>query len=183
MALLDRLKGRVETDLTDLELETMIDETMAEIEARFGVIAAITILMGGNRKFLVVHRPINEALTITVVEVSVAFAGGAANETTLAADDYRIHDGGRSLERLIDGTNGATSWAPVVKLTYTPASDQARRDEVVIRVVMADVARGTGGGLASERKGDWAVTYRDSAISEREALIASLAPRGRMMMA
>ncbi len=183
MALLNRLKGRVETDLTDLELETMIDETVAEIEARFGIVGSITILLDGRRKFMVVHRPINEGLTVTVVEISVAFAGGSANETTLSADDYRIRDGGRTIERLLDGTNGATSWAPVVQLTYTPTSDQPQRDEVVIRVVMADIGRSTGGGLASERKGDWAVTYRDSAISEREALIASLAPRGRMMMA
>ncbi len=179
MALLNRLKGRVETDLTDLELQTMIDETMAEIEARFGVIGEITILLDGRRKFLVVHRPINDGLTVTVVEISVAFAGGVANETTLSADDYRIRDGGRTIERLLDGTNGATSWAPVVRLTYTPTSDQPQRDETVIRIVQIDIA---ARGVSAEKAGDYSATYHD-ATKERERLINRLAPLSRMMMA
>ncbi len=179
MSLLNRLKGRVETDLTDLELEAMIDETVAEIEARFGANAAITELMEGRRKFLSVHRLINEALTITVVEIDPANTGAAANETTLAADDYRIRHGGRIVERLVDGTNGRLEWAQLVRLTYTPASDQPQRDETVIRVVQIDIeAR----GVSAEKTGDFSASYLD-ATKERERLINRLAPRGRMVMA
>ncbi len=179
MSVLYRLKERVETDLKDEELQAMIDETLAEIEARFGVNASIIELMEGRRSFLSLHRLIDETKSITITEISVEFAGGAANETTLAADDYRVRHGGRIVERLVDGTNFASDWAPLVRLTYTPISDQIQRDEVVIRVVQVDLNER---GLAAQKAGDYAATYRD-ATAERERLIDRLAPKGRMMMA
>ncbi len=179
MSVLYRLKERVETDLKDEELQAMIDETLAEIEARFGVNASISELVEGRRSFLSLHRLIDETKSITVVEIQPANTGDAGNETTLAADDYRIRHGGRIVERLIDGTNGANDWAPLVRLTYTPISDQMHRDEVVIRVVQVDLNER---GLAAQKAGDYAATYRD-ATAERERLIDRLAPKGRMVMA
>ena len=179
MALLDRLKGRVETDLSDLELQAMIDETVAEIEARFGANASITETLDGNRIFLSLHRLIDEGQSITVVEIEPANTGASANETTLAADDYRIRHGGRIVERLIDGTNGRDGWAPLVRVTYTPVSDQIQRDEAVIRVVQVDLNER---GLSAEKAGDYNATYRDATV-ERERLINRLAPKGRMVMA
>ena len=87
MALLDRLKGRVETDLSDIELQAMIDETVAEIEARFGVNASIIEIVDGDRIFLSLHRLIDDGQSITVVEITPANTGAVANETTLASND------------------------------------------------------------------------------------------------
>ena len=136
MALLNRLKGRVETDLLDLELETMIDAEVAEIEARFGIIGSITAFEDGRRHFVNLHRRIDETKSVAVVEINPANTGAAANRTTIASDDYRITDGGRTIERLIDGTNGRGLSAPLVEFTYTPVSDQDRRDEIVIKRVL-----------------------------------------------
>lgn len=179
MSLLSRLKDRVETDLPDLELQTMLDEATGEITRRFGAIAAITEHHDGSRRYLNLHRAIDEGEAITVVEIDPANTGAAANETTLAADDYRVIDGGLTVERLIDGTNGRSYWGPLVRLTYTPVSNQPQRDEVAIKVAQVALVER---GLASFRAGDYSETYRD-APKERERLIASLAPLGRGLMA
>ena len=185
MALLDRLKVRVETDLTDLELQAMIDETVGEIEARFGANAEIVETLDGNRSFLSLHRLIDETETIVVVEIEPANTGASANETTLASNDYRIRHGGRIVERLTDGTNGRIDgWAPLVRMTYTPISDQIQRDEVVIKVVHLSL---TYQGLnKQERAGDHSrggSVTADAFTKERDILISGLAPRGRLVMA
>ncbi len=184
MSLLFRLKGRVETDLTDLELQTMIDTEVAEIEDRFGVIASITVLEDGRRHFINVHRRIDTAVTPVIVEIDPANTGAAANRTTIAADDYRITNGGRTIERMIDGTNGRDLWAPLVEFTYTPVSDQDRRDETTIKLVHLSI---TYQGLnKQESVGDHSRMGSVTANAfdkEREILINRLQPRGRLVMA
>ena len=176
---LARVKQRIETDLSDAELQAMIDEVTAEIEARFGLNAQITVHLDGDRdldgdrRFLSLTRPADTALAITVVEID------GTTEATLAADDFRILHGGRTLERLADGTNGRLRWQRLAKVTYTPVSDALERDEVVIQVVQIEVqAR----GLTGERAGDWQASYPDLA-AEREKLLARLEPRRGLQMA
>ncbi len=184
MSVLFRLKGRVETDISDLELQTMIDAEVAEIEARFGVNASITALEEGRRHFVNVHRPIDTAQSVVIVEIDPANTGAAANRTTIAANDYRITNGGRTIERLIDGTNGRAFWAPLVELTYTPKTDADRRDETVIKLVQLSL---TYQGLAKQQSvGDFSFSgsvTADAFDKERESLINRLAPRGRLVMA
>ncbi len=184
MSLLYRLKGRVETDVLDKELEAMIDAEVAEIEARFGVNASVTILEDGRRHFIGLHRPIDETKSIVIVEIEPSNTGAPANRTTMISDDFRITNGGRTIERLIDGTNGRASWAPLVELTYTPTTDADRRDETVIKLVQLSL---TYQGLdKQESVGDHtrggSVTA-DAYDKEREILINRLAPRGRLVMA
>ena len=184
MALLDRLKLRVETDLTDTELESMIDTEVAEIVDRFGAIAEITKLEEGLRHFITLHRRIDEAKTIAIVEIFPSNTGAAGNRTTLASDDYRITNGGRTIERLIDGTNGRRLWSDLVEFTYTPVSDQSRRDEAIIKLVTLSI---TYQGLDKQEKvGDFSrggSVTADAYTKEREALLNSLNPRGRLVMA
>lgn len=184
MALLDRLKGRVETDLLDLELQTMIDAEVAEINDRFGDIVEITITEEGRRHFIGLHRRIDETKTVAIVEIDPANTGAAANRTTMATDDYRITNGGRTIERLIDGTNGQDLWSPLVEFKYTPVSDQDRRDETVIKLVQLSI---TYQGLNKmDSIGDFSrtgVNAADAYDREREALINRLSPRGRLVMA
>lgn len=184
MALLNRLKGRVETDILDVELQDMIDAEVAEINDRFGDIVEITITEDGQRHFIGLHRRIDETQTIVIVEIDPTNTGVAANRTTMAADDFRITNGGRTIERLIDGTNGQDLWAPLVEFKYTPVSDQDRRDETVIKLVQ--LALTYRGLYKQESVGDhsWTgVNAADAYDREREVLINRLAPRGRLVMA
>lgn len=179
MALLDRVKERIETDLSDSELQPMIDEVTAEIESRYGADAAITVHRDGGGRTIRLVRRLDTAEAVTVVEIEPRSEGAAASRTILAADDYRVLHGGLTLERLADGSNGRTRWAPLVEVTYTPVLRARQRDEVVIQVVQLEIA---DRGLASERAGDWQGTMRDTAAA-REKLIASLAPGGGLVMA
>ena len=178
MALLDRVKLRIETDLTDAELQSMIDEIVAEIDARFGVVGAITVFLDGDRaldgdrKFLALNRP-DSGATITITEID------GTDETLLVADDFRILHGGRTLERLIDGTNGRDFWERLVKVVYTPVSDQKERDEVVIQMVQLGIEHR---GLKSEKDGDYSAGFADYP-AEREKIIGRLTPMRGVMMA
>ena len=185
MALLDRVKERIETDLSDGELQAMIDEAVAEIERRFGPNAQITVHLGedrtlaADRRFLTLARPLDTGQAATAVEIEPPGAGDAGARTTLDAADWRVLHGGRTIERLSDGPNGRRFWAPLVELTYTPVSDALQRDEVAIQVAQLEIqAR----GLDSERAGDWQAAYPDLA-QKRETLIAGLAPRRGLGMA
>lgn len=184
MAVLDRLKTRFETDLSDAELQLMIDAETAEIDARFGAIAAITVLEDGARRFIVPARPIDTAQAVTIVEIYPRNTGDSANRTTLAADDYRIADGGHAVERLIDGTNGLGSWSKLVEMTYTPIGNQKQRDEALIKLVTLSL---TWQGLVkSESVGDSNQSGNADPQAyqrEREAIFQGIAPRGRMAMA
>jgi hypothetical protein len=185
MALIDRVKARIETDLDDAEVQAMIDGIVTEIERRYGPNGPITEHRGderellSHRRFIDVVRPIDTGAAIELVEIEPPNTGAAGNETTLAANDYRVLHGGRTVERLVDGTNGRMYWAPLVRITYTPLSDAAQREEAVIRLMQLAI---NDRGLASERAGDWAASYRDGGV-EAEKILASLAPKRGLLMA
>lgn len=185
MALLDRVKARVETDLSDSELQAIIDANVAEIERRFGAIAEFSHIAEGDRdvlgqgRLLTIPRPIDTGQPITVVETACD-----DSETTLDAGDYRVLHGGRSLERLRSGPNARDEWASLVTVTYTPVSDQAERDEVTIALVQLDLSyRGLD---KQESAGDYSragSVTADAYPAEREALLQRLAPRRGLMVA
>lgn len=179
MALLDRVKERIETDLTDAELQSMIDAVTAEIERLYGANEAITVTLPGGGATVSLARPMDTAQAKTVTEIETLAAGGSDSRTELAADDYRILHGGRTLQRLLDGTNGRLQWAPEVEVVYTPVSDAGQREEVTIKLVQLDIEHR---GLASERAGDFQAAYKDF-TSEREKLLATLSPRPGLVLA
>ncbi len=176
---LSRVKERIETDLSDTELQAMIDEVQSEINVKFGVIGSITIFLDGDRdldgdrRFLNLARPRDTGQTITVVEID------GTDETTMAADDFRILHGGRTLERLIDGTNGRNFWERLVKVMYTPVSDVKERDEVIIQLVQLGI---TFRGLSSEKAGDYSASFPDY-LAERDKLLDRLSPNRGVSMA
>lgn len=190
MALLDRVKERTGSDLSDSELQAMIDGIAAEIEARYGALGAVTVEIGSlddpySRKLRTLRllRPVDTGQAVTIVEVDPAHTGDASAEVTLAADDYRVLHGGRTLQRLTGGTNGRSWWAPLVTVTYTPqgnAAAQAARDEAAIRIMQLDLS--WRGGLKSEKAGDYSFTLGGDPVAEREAILAGLAPRQGMVL-
>lgn len=188
MALIDRVKERTGSDLSDAELQAMIDGIALDIAARFGPADAQTIELGDptdpttrQRRTLRMPRPLDAAAAITLVELAPGNSGTAADETTLAADDYGVLHGGRTLQRRTGGTNPATHWAPLVRVTFTPLGEAAARDEVTIKLVQLDLSY--RGGLKSEKAGDYGITLSGTFAADREAILCTLNARQGMVMA
>jgi hypothetical protein len=192
MPLLDRVKERTGSDLSDVELQAMIDGIAAELDARLGPAGELTVQLGDLtdpisrfKRTLRLARPMNQAEDITIVEVDPGNTNGAAALVELEAADFAVLNGGRTLQRLIGGPNGRDYWAPVVRITYTPIGDQAARDEATIKLIALDLSY--RGGLKSERAGDYQFTLSGDPVADREAIIAGLAKSaaigGGMVMA
>lgn len=187
MALLDRVRERTGSDLSDTELTAMITGINAELDARLGPAGAVTQTFGDLESpeddaltTLRLNRPLDVAQPVTVTEERPGNAGTGALVTTLQAGDYRVLHGGRTLQRLTGGPNGRRYWAPFVSVAYTPIGMTAARDEAVIKLIHLDLT--WRGGLKSERAGDYQFTLADNPAAEREAIINQLAqPRGMLM--
>lgn len=186
MSLLERVKARTGSDLSDTELQAMIDAITGEIDARFGPAGPITIEIGDlddpqsrGLRTLRLTRPVNTALTVAIVEIDPGNTGLAADELPLNAGDYRVLHGGRTLQRLTGGPNGRSYWAPLVRVTYTPIGDQTAREEATIKVIMLDLSY--RGGLKSERAGDYQFTLESDVSAEREKILASLGRQAFVM--
>jgi hypothetical protein len=188
MALLDRVKERSGSDLSDQELESIIVAIGAELDARLGPVGPITKELGDpsdphSRFFhsLRVTPPIGPG-DVTIVELDPGNSGDPAAEVTLMAGDYRILHDGRTIQRLTSGPNGRTYWAPMVRITYTPAgASQPARDEALIKIAMIDLSY--RGGLKSERAGDYSFTLSGDPVADREAIFAGLVPASGFLLA
>lgn len=188
MALLDRVKERTGSDLSDAELQAMIDAIAEELDARFGPAGAITVTLGDptdpNSRFhrtLRLLRPIDTAQAITIIELDPSDTGNAADELELSANDYRVILDGRMLQRLNGGTNPRNWWAPMVRVTYTPKGMAAARDEVTIKLIQLDLTY--KGALKSERAGDYSFTLSGDIAADREAILKTLEDRRGMVLA
>src|SRR3546814_11934435 len=95
MALLDRVKERIETDLSDTELQAMIDAVTADIEQLYGVNGQITAHREGDGKFLSLTRPMDGSQAAPVTEISPRGLGTADAMTELTAHGNRNLPGGR----------------------------------------------------------------------------------------
>jgi hypothetical protein len=187
-ALLDRVRLRVPSDLPDGELLAMIDAIAAELDARFGPAGAQTIELGDPTdpasRLLRTHRlmrPADTTQPVAVVEIDPGNTGLAANEVTLAAGDFRLLHGGRTLQRLTGGPNPREFWAPLVRVTYTPQGLAAARGEVTIKLIALDLSY--RGALRSERAGDYQFTLSGDIAADREAILQTLADRRGMVFA
>ncbi|WPZ06582.1 hypothetical protein [Pelagerythrobacter marinus] len=188
MPLLDRVKERTGTDLSDAELQAMIDAIAAELDARLGPTGPLTLELGDptdpqsrNRRTLRLDRPADITQEMTIVEFDPSNSGDASSQVGLTVADYRVLHGGRTLQRMLGGPNGRTFWAPLVRVTYTPIVNQAARDEATIKLIQLDLSY--RGGLKSERAGDYQFTLSGDPQVDRENIFASIEPRGGMVMA
>lgn len=188
MALLDRVKERTGSDLSDSELQAMIDAIGAELDARLGPAGSITVEIGDatdpntmQGRTLRLARPIDVVEPLEVVEIDPGNSGDLGNRLTLAAGDYQVLHGGRTLKRRPTGPNGRTYWAPEVQVTYTPLGAAALRDEATIRLMQLDLSY--RGGLKSERAGDYSFTLSGDPAADREAILRGLQAANPMVLA
>ena len=107
MALIDRVKERTGSDLSDSELQSMIDGIVGEMDARFGPAGPITVDFGDLEdpcsrflRTLRLVRPMDMTAEVTIIETEPGNSGYAADAITLAPDDYRVLHTGRTLLRL-----------------------------------------------------------------------------------
>lgn len=188
MALLDRVRERTGSDLSDTELQAMIDAIAAEMDARFGPTGPITVEFGDldepcgrALRTLRLARPLDVNQPVTIYEDMPGNSGASLSRITMQAADYRVMHGGRTLQRLTGGPNSASLWAPLVTVIYTPIGEAAARDEATIKLLQLDLSY--RGGLKSERAGDYQFTLADNISAEREKIFDSLAQRRGLVMA
>lgn len=165
-SILERLKERWETDKTDHELDTMIDNVNAEIIRLHGLhydaATPLTELFEGGDSNLFPRRPIDSIVSVTETVWDV--------ETVLSTNDYRVWYNGRMLERLNTGTNPRWYWGTPVSLVYLPINDNFQRQEIIIKVCILDLQYNAS---ESTKIGDYAETFKDYQ-KERVSLLRSL---------
>lgn len=165
MALLDRVKERIETDLGDAELSALIAEGRAEIELRYGpdrdTGTPLVLAKSGARKTIDLNRPIDAGETVTITE------GTDTAEVTLTAADYEITNAGRTVERI------GQIWDADMSISYVPVDDQPQRDEATIKLVQLSIAFQ---GVDQQDVGDVSTDHADF-YRERERILAGIAPR------
>lgn len=188
MSLLDRVRLRTGSDMPDVEIAAMIDAITVELDARFGAVGPVTVTIGDlgdpASRFLRSLRlvlPADTAQAISIIERQPGNTGLPSDETELAADDFRVQHGGRTLQRLIGGSNSREYWAPIVEVTYTPQSNFALREEATIKLIQLDLSY--RGGLKSEKAGDYSFTLSGDFATDREAILQTLEDRRGLVMA
>lgn len=181
MAILDRVKQRIETDIADAELQLMIDEANQTIVSRFGPHAnpanPIVELLEGWRKQIVLSRAAD--MISEVREITTEYGWG---ETVyiLTITDYRMRPGGYVLDRLSSGTVPRSEWASQVQVTYIPANDDGdQREEVIIKLVILTVQYEP---LSSKTIGDVQNSNLDYS-AEREKILSALQSRPGLTLA
>lgn len=188
----DDIRGRWETDLEDPALDKLIADAEAEVRRRYGPDRStadppvpVTVTVDGYRSRLDFPRPI-ESLDDVVELAGPGFVSGGS-ETTLAANDYQLENGGQTLRRLGTGDNPAgysasdraPAWGYQVRVSYFPVDDQAQRDAVVIKLVILELEFDP----ATRRSdGDHDQSNRDP-VKVREDILGELAPRPGLLLA
>lgn len=156
------LRAHIETDLTDVALQRLLDAAIADVGPESDVPEYTT---GLGRRYIFLSRPAS-AIVSAVEHVESA-------DLTLAISDYRIL-GGSQIERLTTGTNPAYFWNERVTITYTP-SDLAKRAQALIDLVRLEVERRA---VTSEGIGDYQMSAPEYE-AERTRIVSAF--RGRSM--
>lgn len=177
MALRDRVKERIETDLSVGELDSLIAEAQSAIRDRWGPDRGdepITVSLKGGGRIIDLSRPadVEEDVVVTEYSTYTDFIIGGEG-TVLEVEDYSIRNGGRTLDRV------SCRWGSTVELAYTPVDDQAQRDEVAIKLVKLSIEYAAASKVTV---GDVSTDHVDYE-AEREKLLGSLSPRKGLLLA
>jgi hypothetical protein len=144
-----------------------------DITDRFGPVGEpIEYPARGETRRIDLPRPADVEEDISIVETV------GTTDTTLEPDDFRIWNGGRTIERLRTGTNQRFWFGTTCVITYTPVDDSKQRDEAAIKLAILNLQYS---GLASEQIGDERMTKVDYE-EERNKVLATLQPRGGLFL-
>ncbi len=149
------LKENVETTLGQGAIQRLIDDadqTVVDAYGAHGPAVQIDDLRSRpDFVHLFLSRP---AAAITTVTEYV----DETNSTVLDPTDYRLLNGGTTLERITSGVNVRSSWGFRTVVTYVISSAQnPKRRGVVIDLVR--LAINNPGGIIEEKAGDYMVKH------------------------
>lgn len=151
MPRLAEVRARVETDLDDATLQTIIDGEVEALDREAGGETETETQYASGLKKIVLRRP---PKSITSIKERVTLT---ANEVTLAADDWR-QTGQYGLFRVTDGTNPASRWGAEVVVEYVPELDTNLRDRIIFDLVQMAVEFRA---FDEETAGDWKGLQKD----------------------
>ena len=167
LVMITEVRALINTGLTDVNLQAVIDRNEALITSRIGApqddgwtVQLVKTLAGdGNYIFL----PSEIASIVSIVEVD---DGGVTY--TLETYEYRVWGGG-TIERLPEGSN----WEDQVIVTYKPVDDRELRKGAIIDLVRLDLNRTTfsSESIAGEYSYSGAVDFE----KERKRILRRLA--------
>ncbi len=148
---LTQMRVHIENDLSDEELQRVIDAAEQDIVQRYGPHVTQTDELDECRlsTALFLTRP---ASTITTVTEEFNIAGDI-DQTVLSANDYALTADGFRLRRLSSGDNPRATWGDIVVIAYVPVDESSKREGVEIAMVKLDIQFS---GLDSEKVGDYA---------------------------
>lgn len=171
MPTLAEVRARVETDLDDATLQTIVDSETESLQREAGgPVQTETQFASGLKRIILKRQP----ASIT----SIAERGTlTADPVTLDTNDWR-QTGLYGIYRLADGTNPAASWGAEVVIVYVPELDTALRDRVVFDLVQLAVEFRA---FDSEEAGDWKGAQKDYKM-RRKAVLAQVS-EGRGLIA
>lgn len=165
------------TSLEDESLQLLLDAAEAEITRAAGPVGSVTEFLAGGRTVTLSRR----ASSVTSVTETDHFTHA---ETILSADDYVAWPGGYVIERQSGGTNSRYRWHDRVTVEYVPADDVDIRK--VVQSDLVNLMESFAPGLTSETVGAWSRTLASNSVwnqlEEREAILARLVERGRMLV-
>jgi len=167
---LAEVRARVETDLDDATLQTIIDAEIESLEREVGGASAVqTTQVSGLRMFVLNRKP--ESITSITERRTYE-----SDVVALSANDYRLI-GGYSLRRLSDGDNPASTWGEEVVVSYAPEIDQNLRDRVIFDLVQIAVEFRA---FETEEIGDdYKRSETSGALAERRRVLIAQVHEGR----
>ena len=160
-----QMREHIENDLSDTELQRVIDAAEQDIVQRYGPHVTQTDELDECQlsTALFLSRP---AATITTVTEEIHVSGDI-DQTVLSANDYDLTADGFRLRRLSSGDNPRATWGDVVVIAYVPVDESSKREGVEIAMVKLDIQFG---GLDSEKVGDYAATQQKYEENRNKAL-------------
>lgn len=172
MALLTatQIREHVDTDLGDTAIDRLLADADAEIVRRYGahttnIVETFTPPPGA----VTIQTDRAISAVVSIIETEETDIG--ESDVTLDPADYEVMRE-RTIRRVSGGLHSSATWAPIVVVTYTPESDDARRIGVTIDLVK----------LAVQYQAAQSVSVGDVSIShvdynrERELILRRLAP-------
>ena len=144
------LELQVDTDLTDVALQQIIDAVESDIDDFIGAIDNRTFELDGLEYLTVIRLPSKASSIDSIIEFT-----GAQHEptkTTLASNDYELSTDGWQLRRRSDGTNARAQWGWHLVIQYDQADDIDRRKQVAIQLARLEIINT---GYTKESVGDW----------------------------
>lgn len=171
MPTLAEVRARVETDLDDATLQTLVDGEVESLEREAGGITETETQYASGLKKIVLRRKPN---SITSIKERVTLT---ADEVTLATDDWR-QTGQYGLFRVPDGTNSASRWGAEVVIAYVPELDTNLRDRIVFDLVQMAVEFRA---FDEETAGDWKGLQKDYKTRRKAVLEQVTEGRGLIL--